>query len=101
MSSVEKIIKDMAIGKPILAVFFSLPKDALLEKLRSVLSGNNNCLEVVNENPTVIKTIRDDEPTEIKISSWSTIEIDTLGILYKPEHGSYARVLSFNEHFKL
>lgn len=100
MTALEKLYrKQIEIGTPIFEKFFNLKKEQLIKVLSELLYDSAGSLEILNNNPTVIKTLRDDEAEEIKICMYSTIFINCLGISYKPEHGVSKIFIKFTNYF--
>lgn len=88
-------------GYPKFRALFNLKRDDLVTVLKRVLSEHHGAMEILNNKPSVKKTIVNDIEEEIFISFYATIHIDPFGIRYKPEHGSYDYLVHFNNFFTL
>lgn len=89
------------IGFPILEKLFNLKKEELIELLKDIFEENDSVLEILENKPSVIKTLKDDKADNIAIHFYGSIEINFFGIFYKPEHGSGNYLVRFNKYFKL
>ena len=94
MSKRETIIQQVEDGKPIFMKLFALSDKELIEKIKSY--GNKSVNEVLDQ-ARVIRTIVNEDPESIKFSFYDSVELDWLGMSYKPEHGQPSRVLVFAE----
>lgn len=83
------------IGFPILEKLFNLKKEELIELLKEIFDDNDSVLEILENKPSVIKTIKDDKADNIAIHFYGSIEINFFGIFYKPEHGSGTYLVKF------
>ena len=101
MDMVEEYLEKHKVGFPTFEKLFNLKQERLIEVLKDVCADHKEASEVLNEKPNSYKFIENDEPTKIKLCSWSTIEITPIGIYYKPEHGIGKDVVLFNKYFKL
>lgn len=99
MTSIEKIRENYEIGNEIFQILFKLNDEELKTKLLSIL--DNDKLDILNHNPDVIRTIRNEDPFSISIAFYDTLIIDWSGIDFKPEHGPAYPLIKFNKHFKL
>lgn len=89
------------IGFPIFNKLFQLKKDDFIKVMKNIFHDNKNVLEILENKPNILKVVRNDEPEEIKIHFYSSIEITYLGIKYKPEHGSSIYILKFDKFFNI
>lgn len=108
MTSVEKIMMKHAIGQPIFCELFKHDARAIKQIVERIIKANGSqYLEQISnlfsDSPGiyVYKIMRNDEPEEIRIASWSSIEISWLGVQIKPERGATILVCEFGETFKL
>lgn len=98
----EKSIQEKYnMGQPILIKLGELKKDELIEAIKKICSGDSAALEVLENNPSVVKIISDDVISEININWYDKINISPFGINYKPEHGGGRTIVNFNETFTL
>lgn len=88
-------------GFPMFEKLFNLNKPNLLKVLKEIFQDNSSVLEILENNPKVIKHIEDDEPNEIKVCFYSRIEINPFGIYFQPEHGSSNQLLKFDKFFNI
>lgn len=89
------------VGFPTFEKLFNLKKEKLIEVLKEICVNHKEALDVLNEKPNIYKYIENDDPTKIKICSWSTIEITSIGISYKAEHGQLKGFVFFDKFFTL
>jgi hypothetical protein len=89
------------IGFPIFEKFFNLKKDDFVNVMKDIFQDDDSILEILENKPTVTKTIIDDIPQNISICFYSSIEITYNGISYKPEHGNTSLILKFNKFFNI
>ena len=101
MTLEEEYKQKYEIGFPIFEKLFHLKKEDFVKVMKDIFQDNNSALEILENNPSVIKTLRNDEPEEIKIYFYDGIEINYLGINYKPEHGPSTRILKFDKFFNV
>jgi len=101
MSEVNDIVENYKIGLPIFEKLFNLKRDKLIEVLKDICSEHKRAMENLENNPSVNKESRNDEPYSLKIYNWSTIEIGAMGIYFKPEHEPGDYIVRFNKFFKL
>lgn len=101
-TSLENRIKEKyAIGFTIFECLFNLPKQELIAVLEELFIDDPTILDFLKDMPTVYKEIRDDKPLKINMAFYNQIEIDFVGIRYKPEHGSYKQLLNFDKFFNV
>jgi hypothetical protein len=94
--SIENKYKEMwETGFPMFEKLFNLNKPNLLKVLKELFQDNESILEILENNPNVIKKIENDVPNEIKVCFYSYIEINPFGIYYQPEHGASKQILKF------
>jgi len=101
MSLAQELQKQYDVGFPIFEKLFKLNKVDLITVMKDIFQDNKQIIEVLVNNPVVIKTLKDDEPTEIKICVYDTILINYTGISFQPEHSSWVRVLKFDYFFNV
>lgn len=102
MTSLEQSYKEkFEIGFPIFSRLFNLNKEDLLKVLKELFKDNHTIYNLLDDNPSVLKTIQDDRISEITISYYDVIRITPFGISYKPEHGSYEYVVKFDKFFNI
>lgn len=97
----QKFEEHFEIGNPIFLKLFHLKKDDLIKVMSDMFSDDKSILELVQNNPTVIKTLKNDEPDTMKICYYDALEISWWGVKYKPEHGSSTTILKFNKFFNV
>lgn len=97
----EKIKQDYEVGLPIFLKLFNLKKDDFIKVLKNIFQDDTRIIEILENKPSVIKTLTDDEPKDIKIHFYSSLEINYFGIYYKPEHGQMTMVLKFDKFFNI
>lgn len=97
----EKYKQQYEIGYPIFENLFNLKKDDFIKVMKDIFYDNESVLEILENKPSVIKTLRDDEPEGINIHFYSSIEIGYSGIRYKPEHGTPITILKFDKFFNI
>ena len=100
MKTREDLIKDVEIGTKIFIELFELLDEDLKIKLKSIID-NNVGLDILKDNPDIFRSIRNEEPENIKIWFYDGLIIDWSGISIKPEHGPEYKIVKFNKHFKL
>ncbi len=89
------------IGYPIFQKFFSLNKKNLIDVMKDIFQDNLKVMEIIENNPRIIKTLENDEPEEISIYFYNSIKITCFGVYYKPEHGVQEKILKFDKFFNL
>lgn len=89
------------VGFPIFKKLFELKKNDFVKVMKDIFRDNESVIEILENKPTVFKTIRDDEPQDIKVCFYSSIEITYVGVSYKPEHGASHYILKFDRFFNL
>lgn len=99
MSLEEKYKQQYELGFPIFEKLFQLKRDDLIKVMNDVFQDENHILGLLNNNPTIVKTLRDDEPEEIKVYFYDVLRITYCGIEYKPEHNSPNMILKFDRFF--
>lgn len=67
--------------------------------MKDIFKDNENVMEILNNNPRIIKTIEDDEPNEIGVYCYGSILITPFGVAYKPKHGYSTNILKFDKYF--
>lgn len=97
----NQIKEQYAIGYPIFESLFNLPKQELIAVLEQLFIDDPTILDFLKYTPTVLKEIRDDEPSKIEMVFYDQIDIDWSGIKYKPEHGSYKQLSYFDKFFNV
>jgi len=98
---IQEYMEKHRIGFPTFEKLFNLKQERLIEVLKDVCQHHKNASELLNEKPNSYKFIENDEPTKIKLCSWSTLEITPTGIYYKGEHAHSSDVVLFNKFFVL
>ena len=93
----EKFQQQYEIGFPIFEKIFKLKKDDLITLMKDIFQDEPKSMELLENNPIVTKKITNDEPEEVKISFYSSIIVNYLGIYYKPEHGGHNMFLKFDK----
>lgn len=88
-------------GFPMFEKLFNLNKPNLLKVLKEIFQDDKSILEILENNPSVIKKIENDEPSEIKVCFYSRIEINPFGIYFQPEHGASKQILKFDKFFNI
>ncbi len=101
MSIEQKYKEQYEIGFPIFEKLFQLKKDDFIKVMKDIFQDNQKVMEILENKPRVIKTLTDDEPEDIKIHFYSSIEVSYFGIRYKPEHGVSDIVLKFDKFFNV
>ncbi len=101
MSLEEEYQQRYEIGFPIFEKLFHLKKDDFIRVMKDIFADNESVLRILENSPSVVKTIRDDEPQEITVYFYDGIEINYSGVRYKPEHGSATTILKFDKFFNL
>lgn len=101
MTLQQKYEEQYKIGFPIFEKLFQLKKVDLIKVMQDIFQDNETVMEILKNNPKVIKTLDDDEPSDIKIYFYSSIEITYFGVRYKPEHGSSEIILKFDKFFNV
>lgn len=100
MSQVDEIKKQYEIGQPIFEEIFSKSDKEVKEIIQSITDNDKDVKEIL-DNGIVTRVIKDEKPSEITIYFYDGLELNWLGLLYKPEHGSGNLLVKFNKHFKL
>lgn len=101
MTLEQKYQQQYEIGFPIFQKLFSLTKDKFVEVMKDIFQDNKSVMEILENNPKIIKTLEDDEPESIKIHFYSSIEVTYFGVKYKPEHGQSEMILKFDKFFNV
>lgn len=103
MGILDSINERVKTGMPVLVEIFNMPHLELRAKLKSILKNNDRFkdYEMVIDKGDVKKISTNDEPWEININFYDSIEINFMGVSLKREHGSPKLVVAFDEHFKL
>jgi hypothetical protein len=101
MTLEQKWKKEYEVGYPIFEKLFQLNKNDLIKVMEDIFQDNLKFMEILENNPKVIKTITDDKPEEIGIHFYSSITINYLGVRYKPEHGVSDMILKFDKFFNV
>ena len=101
MTLEQKYKEQYEVGFQIFEKLFQLKKNDFIKVMKDVFQDNKDVLEILENNPNVLKKLSDDEPEEISIRFYSTISINYLGISYKPEHGASNMVLKFDKFFNV
>ena len=97
-SSLEKLVENYEIGLEILKKIFFLPKNELINYLKE-LNNDDMYLEILKNNPKVIKITEDDCPDKIILNFYNSIIIKPFGITLKSEYGSERNLIEFNKFF--
>jgi|688.fasta_scaffold693832_2 hypothetical protein len=97
----EQYEKQYEIGFPIFQKLFQLKKDDFIKVMKDIFQDNQKVMEILENKPRVIKTLINDEPEDIKIHFYSSIEITYFGVKYKPEHGVSDMILKFDKFFNV
>jgi hypothetical protein len=98
---IDNYLEKYNVGFPTFEKLFNLKSDRLIEVLQDICSDHTKASELLTENPNVTKTIENDMPTKIRLSSWDGLEILPTGINFIPEHGSGYSIVLFNKFFTL
>jgi hypothetical protein len=98
---VQNFEEHYQIGNAIFLKLFQLKKDDLIKVMSDMFSDSKRVLDIFENNPTVIKTLRDDEPDTIEIYCYDKLEISWWGVKYKPEHGQSTTIIKFNKFFNV
>ncbi len=101
MNLEQKYKEQYEIGLPIFQKLFQLKKDDFIKVMKYIFEDNSNVMEILENKPRVIKKLVDDEPEDIKICFYSSIEITYFGVKYKPEHGVSEMILKFDKFFNI
>ena len=101
MTLEEEYKQKYDIGFPIFNKLFNLKKENFVKVMKDICQDNESVLEILENKPTVIKTLKDDEPQDISVCFYSSIEITYSGICYKPEHGCSSYILKFDKFFNV
>lgn len=101
MALKQKWEEQYEVGYPIFEKLFQLKKDDFIKVMKDIFQDNLKVMEILENNPRVIKTLIDDGPEDIKIYFYSGIEITYFGIKYKPEHGVPDMILKFDKFFNV
>lgn len=101
MTLSEKYEQQYEIGFPMFEKLFQLKKDDFIRVMKDIFQDDKSVLEILENKPSVVKTLRNDEPEKITIYFYDGIEIDYTGVSYKPEHGSPTKILKFDKFFNL
>lgn len=101
MTLEQKYKEQYEIGFPIFQKLFQLRKDDFIKVMKDIFQDNLKVMEILENKPRVIKTLTDDEPEDINIHFYSSIEVNYFGVKYKPEHGVSEMVLKFDKFFNV
>lgn len=101
MTLEQKYKEQYEIGFPIFQKLFQLKKDDFIKVMKDIFQDNQKVMEILENKPRVIKTLTNDEPEDIKIHFYSSIEVNYFGVKYKPEHGVSDMVLKFDKFFNV
>lgn len=103
MTLEQKYNEIYEIGFPIFQKLFQLNKADFIKVMVFILKDykNKHALEILENNPRVVKIIHDDEPYEINIEFYSSIIVSHVGINYKPEHGASFFLVRFDKFFNV
>lgn len=101
MNSIDTIQERYEKGQAIFKQIYSLSDKDLINKLKSILGCFDYAIELLESKSAVTRVIVNEEPECIKISFYSSLKIDWLGVSYKPEHGLDKNLVRFDDHFKL
>lgn len=101
MTLEEKYREQHEVGFPIFEKLFNLKKDDFIKVMKDIFHDNKNIIQILENNPSAIKTLRDDEPDVINIYFYDSMEITYSGVRYIPEHGSSTMVLKFDKFFNI
>jgi hypothetical protein len=101
MNLEQKYQEQYETGFPIFEKLFQLKKDDFIKVMKDIFQDNKSVMEILENKPKVIKTLNDDNPEEIKICFYSSIEVTYFGVRYKPEHGVSNMVLKFDKFFNI
>ena len=101
MNLEQKYKEQYEIGFPIFQKLFQLKKDDFIKIMKDIFQENQKVMEILENKPIVKKILTDDEPEEIKIHFYSSIEVNYFGVKYQPEHGISEMVLSFDKFFNV
>lgn len=101
-SIIEKTKLRMALGQPVLEQFFKMTDKEIKLKVKSILKNKVDSYDdSFVEFGSVKRVIQNEQPQEIIISYYDSVEISFMGIYWKPEHGGATIVTHFDEHFVL
>lgn len=101
METTNTILNKYEIGKPVFNKLFNLTKPKLIEVLKQICYNYDYVIKLLNNNCSVKKEIYNDEPLNIIISYYDSMEITPLGITYKPEHDNPKHLIEFNQFFTI
>ena len=101
MTLEEKYKAQYEEGFPIFKKLFQLTKKEFIKVMKDIFKDDARVLQILENNPKVIKTLEDDEPAEIIASFYSSIKVTYLGVEYIPEHGAPTRILKFDKFFNV
>lgn len=88
-------------GQPILNKLFNLSSKELKEKICDIIGKSwfdDHCPGMI-EDGIVKKVIRNDNPQEIEIGYYDSIEITSAGIYFRPEHSERKVLKIFDKYF--
>ncbi len=101
MTLEQKFQQQYEIGFPIFQKLFSLNKEKFISVMKDIFQDNKSVMEILENKPKIIKTLENDEPENIKIHFYSSIEVTYFGVKYKPEHGQSEMILKFDKFFNV
>ena len=101
MTLEQKYKEQYEIGFPIFQKLFQLKKDDFIKVMKDIFQDNKSVMEILENNPRVIKTLYDDEPEEMQIHLYGSVLINYTGVRFKPEHGSLEMILKFDKFFNV
>lgn len=101
MTLEQRYKEQYEIGFPIFEKLFQLKKDDFIKVMKDIFQDNKSIMEILENNPQVIKTLNDDVPEEIQIYYYSGILVNYTGVKFKPEHGTFKMILKFDKFFNI
>ena len=95
----EELIARVELGQSILQKFMDLSDKEIKEKLKEILESDSKSMEVLNNDPSITRIIKNENPYEIRLSFYNGLILDWSGIFYAPEHGETIPLRKFDKFF--
>ena len=100
MESRDELIARVELGQDILQKFMDLSDKELVAKLKEILYDDSKAMDVLDEQQSITRMIKNEKPSEISIYFYDGIILDWSGISYAPEHGPTKPLRKFDKFFK-
>ena len=95
----EELIARVELGRSILQKFMDLSDKEIKEKLKEILESDSKSMEVLNNDPSITRIIKNENPYEISLYFYNGVILDWSGIFYDPEHGEIIPLRNFDKFF--